>query len=129
MDILEIKDKVCKENKLKDEANPANVLLTTLKVDSADIKKVQMKIRTAEGQQGSLNVFVIEKSSEQPMCAMLEIPLKPLNLHERIAALNPNEMEELPLSKIVISGRFTQSDGLQWISNCIPNVPNVVGDG
>ena len=62
------------------------------------------------------------------MCAMLEVPLKPLNLHERITALTAQEMEELPLSRIVIRGRFTQSDGLQWISNCIPNVPNVIGD-
>ena len=40
VDILEIKDKVCKQNKLKDEANPANMLLTTLKIESDDIKKV-----------------------------------------------------------------------------------------
>lgn len=97
------------------------------------MKKVSIKIRTAEGQQGSLNVFVIEKlplaSREQPMCAMLEIPLKPLNLHERISALTPNEMEELPLSRIVLGGRFSQSDGLQWVANIIPNVPNVIGDG
>lgn len=26
-----------------------NLLLTTLRIDSADIKKVQLKIRTAEG--------------------------------------------------------------------------------
>ena len=38
-------------------------------------------------------------------------------------------MEQLPLSRLVIKGSFTQSDGLQWISNCVPNVPNVVGDG
>ena len=34
---------------MKDEVNPNNLLLTTLKVDSQDIKKIQMKIRTAEG--------------------------------------------------------------------------------
>ena len=62
------------------------------------------------------------------MCAMFEIPLKPLSLHERITALTAQEMEQLPLSRIVISGRFSQSDGLQWVSNCIPNVPNVVSD-
>ena len=39
------------------------MLLTTLRVDSADVKKVQLKIRTAEGQQGSLNAFVMEKSA------------------------------------------------------------------
>ena len=35
---------------MKDEVDPNNLLLTTLKVDSQDIKKIQMKIRTAEGQ-------------------------------------------------------------------------------
>jgi len=60
---------------------------------------------------------------------MLDIPLKPLNLHERINVLNASEIEELPLSKIVIRGRFSQQDGLQWISNCLPNVPTVIGDG
>lgn len=49
VDILNIKDKVCKENRMKDEVDPNNLLLTTLKVDSQDIKKIQMKIRTAEG--------------------------------------------------------------------------------
>jgi len=88
-------------------------LLTTLKVESADVKKVQLKIRTAEGQQGSLNAFVMEKpeasqnNASHSMCAMLDIPLKPLNLHERINIVNASEIEELPLSKIVIRGRFS----------------------
>ena len=34
VDILEIKDKVCKQNRIKDEINSANMLLTTLKIDS-----------------------------------------------------------------------------------------------
>ena len=37
-------------------------------------------------------------------------------------------MEDLPMSRVVINGRFSQQDALQWISNMIPNVPNVVGD-
>lgn len=72
-------------------------MLTTLKVDSDDVRKVQIKLRTAEGQQGSLNAFVVEKveagSTNRPMCAMLEIALKPLNLHERITVLTPQERE------------------------------------
>lgn len=62
------------------------------------------------------------------MCALFEVPLKPLNLHERVPGLDPNEMEHLPLSEIVVRGRFSQQDGLQWVSNCLPNVPNVIGD-
>ena len=49
MDLLNIKDKVCKENRIQDENLEDNVLLTTLKIDSDEVKKVQMKIRTAEG--------------------------------------------------------------------------------
>ena len=100
VDLLSIKDKVCRENKIEpDSSQQSNLLLTTLKVNSAEVKKVQLKIRTAEGQQGSLNAFVIEKAAQGPsMCAMLEIPLKPLNLHERISALSAQEIEELPFS-------------------------------
>ena len=68
------------------------MLLTTLKVDSDGVTKVQLKIRTAEGQQGSLSAFVIEKkdsgSSDPALCALIEVPLKPLNLHERIPGLD-----------------------------------------
>ena len=41
------------------------------------------------------------------MCATLEIPLKPLNLHERISPLTVDEMQDLPMSKVVINGRFS----------------------
>lgn len=94
------------------------MLLTTLKVgDSSSVTKITLKLRTAEGQQGSLSAFVIEKKqnasqSDPALCALLEIPLKPLNLHERIPGLEVHEMEQLPLSRIVVRGRFSQQDGL-----------------
>ena len=37
-------------------------------------------------------------------------------------------MNTLPLSKINMKGKFTQSDALIWLSNCLPNVPTVLGD-
>ena len=61
-------------------------------------------------------------------CATLEVPLKPLNLHERINSLTQQELEQLPMSEIKLSGSFSQSDALQWVSNCIPNVPTVLGE-
>ena len=114
VDILEIKDKVAKENRVKDDTHPQNVLLTTLQIDSADVKKITLKIRTAEGQQGSLNAFLIEKvtNNQNPICATLDIPLKPLNLHERVSPLSVQEMEDLPMSRVVINGRFSQQDAL-----------------
>ena len=38
------------------------MLLTTLKFDSANEKKVALKIRMAEGQLGSLSIFVLPRS-------------------------------------------------------------------
>ena len=107
------------------------MLLTTLKVDSEEIKKVSLKIRTAEGQLGSLQIFVLPRAlqdQEDSTCATLEVPLKPLNLHERISGLTQQELSELPLSTILMKGNFSQSDALIWVSNCIPNVPTVMSD-
>ena len=61
VDILNIEGKNCKENNIQDDLY-GNMLLTTLKVDSEDIKKVSMKIRTAEGTLGSLQVFVLPRT-------------------------------------------------------------------
>ena len=113
------------------------MMLTTLKVDSDDLKKVALKIRTAEGVHGNLIVYIMPKpESEKAIsegqswdtCAMMEIPLKPLNLHERIQDIPKELTESLPFSKIAIKGKFSQEIGLQWICNCLPNVPSVVGD-
>ena len=66
------------------------MLLTTLKIDSEDTNQVTLKVRTAEGQLGSLQIFVLPRVKDgdtQSTCATLEVPLKPLNLHERINPL------------------------------------------
>ena len=54
---------------------------------------------------------------------MLDVPLKPLNLHERVNAINEEEKESLLLTKIKIGGKFSLSDAYYWISHCIPDVP------
>ena len=114
--MLSIEGNICKENNIKDENASQNALLTTLKVNSDGVTKVQLKLRTAEGQQGSLSAFVIEKkapgSNDPGLCALIEVPLKPLNLHERIPGLEEAAIEMLPLSRIVVRGRFSQHDGL-----------------
>ena len=61
VDILQIENQKCKENSIEDKIH-GNMLLTTLKFDSANEKKVALKIRTAEGQLGSLSIFVLPRS-------------------------------------------------------------------
>lgn len=54
----------------------------------------------------------------------MQVPLKPLSLHERVQELTDAHRESLPMSEIIIKGKFSMSDALQWISNCLPNVPH-----
>jgi hypothetical protein len=88
VDILEVKDNVCKVNKINDKLTN-NALLATLKVQGEDINvtRVEIKLRTSEGQTGNLLVYVMPKGSST--CQALDIELKPLSLHERIDQITP----------------------------------------
>jgi Bardet-Biedl syndrome 7 protein len=57
-------------------------------------------------------------------CQCLDIPLKPLNLHERVEQVDDKVWELLPLSRIKMLGKFSLSDAHNWISNCLPDVPH-----
>jgi Bardet-Biedl syndrome 7 protein len=73
---------------------------------------------------GNLIVFVMPKpSTGNKTCQVLDIPLKPLNLHERIDKLDDKVESELALSRIKITGKFSLTDAHNWISNCLPDVP------
>ena len=59
-------------------------------------------------------------------CQVLDVELKPLNLHERIESLREDQRETLPLSKVTLKGRFSVSEALGWIGACLPDVPHNV---
>lgn len=122
VDVLEVKDCVCKRNQIKDGKSTS--LLMTLKMNSEDQKRVSIKLRTAEGSAGSLSVFVLphEKTSNKT-CSTLSVPIKPLCLHERVPGLTDAHRESLPLSEITVTGSFSLDDGIQWVSNLLPEVP------
>ena len=60
-------------------------LLATIRVDSPDQQRVQVKVRTAEGQAGMITVLVIPHG--ESVCVPLEIPIKSLSLHERVSSI------------------------------------------
>jgi Bardet-Biedl syndrome 7 protein len=47
-------------------------------------------------------------------------------LHERVDSLDEGIIANLPLSKIGIKGKFSLTDAHNWISMCIPDVPQNV---
>lgn len=82
VDILEVKDGVCTINKITNDKQ--NALLATLKVigEDTNVSRIEIKLRTSEGQSGNLNIFIIPRGSST--CQVMDVELKSLSLHERI---------------------------------------------
>lgn len=57
---------------------------------------------------------------------MLNVELKPLNLHERTEPIDQETLNQIPLSQLTLNGRYTISDAHTWISACLPDVPHNV---
>lgn len=93
-------------------------LLASVKIDSKDTKRVSLKLRTHEGTSAILQVLIIPYG--EPTSVALEVPLKPLNLHERVSSI---DAVSYPCSVIKVSGKFSISDALQWVSNCVQDAP------
>lgn len=59
-------------------------------------------------------------------CQSIEIPLKPLNLHQKILQIE-QPLEDLLLSRLhVRNPSLCIHDSLQWMQNILPDVPTVV---
>ena len=57
-----------------------------------------MRIRTSEGQQGNIQILIV--ASEDAGCQNLEVPLKPLNLHQKIIEIDDTIKKKLILNTI-----------------------------
>jgi len=102
----------------------ANNLLATLRPEES-VNRLEIKIRTTEGQAGELECLVFQKGSA--ICQSFYLPIKPLSLHERIS--NYKQDNEAPLmSQINIKGNFSETEINAWLSLCLPDVPQNVNE-
>lgn len=94
-----------------------NYLLATYRCQ-IDVNRLDLKFRTTEGFHGTLQAFVTPNI--QPKVSQLqEHPIKPLSLHMRIHSFN----NERPHNKLTLKGAFSHAEAHNWISNCVPEVP------
>jgi len=99
-----------------------NQLLATYRCQEAT-NRLELKLRTVEGQYGDLQVIVIPKM--KPATAQTVIlKIKPLSLHHRVSKIN----DKRALNTITFSGRFAGRQMHEWISVCLPEVPNRADD-
>ena len=98
-------------------------LLVTLRPEEPS-KKLDIKLRTTEGQAGELECLVFQQFSS--ICQSFHLPIKPLSLHERIPGGRLDESS--PMIKITIRGVFGSSEINTWLSLCLPDMPQHVAE-
>lgn len=83
-----------------------------------DVNRLDLKFRTIEGNAGTLLAFITPNI--QPKVSQLqEFAIKPLSLHMRIHSFSADR----PHNQLTLKGVFSHAEIHNWISNCIPEVP------
>lgn len=100
------------------EASNATRFLATFRCQER-VNRLTIRLRTTEGEYGDIKLFVLAKVS--PASAKLTtLRVPPLSLHHR-----QNEDHKIPdeMSNLRFTGSFTMNQIHEWISTCLPEVP------
>lgn len=84
-----------------------------------DVNRLDLKFRTIEGYHGTLKAFVTP-NIQPKVSQLLEHAIKPLSLHMRVHTFAGNDR---PHNLLSLKGPFSHAEMHNWISNCIPEVP------
>jgi len=127
IDILNLHEIPATSNvQTEDPTNPDNAFSLILNC-SSDVKRLELRVRTSEGLDGQINVLMVPQSDDSNIAKCLTVPIKPLNLHEKVEQL-PSQTKDIGMSSITMSGNFSESELHGWMEKAIPEVPPVVGD-
>ncbi|KAF6035121.1 BBS7 [Bugula neritina] len=105
------------------EPNSGNFLLATYRCQ-ANTTRLDLKIRTIEGQHGNLRAYVTPRVQPKT-CQMRLYQIKPLSLHQRTHTLD----ESRPTSKLTLTGQFSAAEVHSWVTFCLPELPERVPAG
>lgn len=101
----------------KCDTTDGNHLLATYRCQ-IDKNRVDLKLRTVEGGHGTLQTFITPNL--QPKVSQLQqFSIKALSLHMRVHAFDVTR----PHSQLTLKGTFSHAEVHNWLSNCIPEVP------
>ncbi|KAF5285041.1 hypothetical protein FQR65_LT02353 [Abscondita terminalis] len=101
------------------EAEPQNnnYLLATYRCQ-INTNRLELKIRTIEGQYGTLQAYVTPII--QPKCCQVrQFEIKPLSMHFRVHTFD----KKRPINTLTIKGQFSLAEIHSWVYQCIPEVP------
>ncbi|XP_056011341.1 Bardet-Biedl syndrome 7 protein homolog isoform X4 [Ostrea edulis] len=94
-----------------------NFLLATYRCQ-ANTTRLELKIRSIEGQYGTLQAYVTPRVQPKT-CQVKQYQIKPLSLHQRTHVFDDNR----PLNTIKLSGPFSLAEVHSWVNFCLPELP------
>lgn len=116
LDLLDVEKNSAVVSFSKCEPGSGNFLLATYRCQ-ANTTRLDVKIRTIEGQYGTLQVYVTPRL--QPKCCQVcQYQIKPLSVHQRT---HYNE-ETGPLNSLTLRGPFSLAEIHSWVVFCLPDL-------
>ncbi|XP_066926836.1 Bardet-Biedl syndrome 7 protein homolog [Clytia hemisphaerica] len=97
-----------------------NFLLATYRCQ-ANTTRLELKIRTIEGQHGHLQAYITPRLQPKT-CIMKQYQIKPLSLHQRSHVFD----QDRPHNELKLSGQFSQAEIHSWVYHALPEVPERV---
>jgi len=94
-----------------------NFLLATYRCQ-ANTTRLELKIRSIEGQYGTLQAYVTPRLQPKT-CQVKQYAIKPLSLHQRTHVFD----EARPHNSLTLSGQFSQGEVHSWLCFCLPELP------
>uniref|UniRef100_A0A8C4X5D7 Bardet-Biedl syndrome 7 protein homolog n=1 Tax=Erpetoichthys calabaricus TaxID=27687 RepID=A0A8C4X5D7_ERPCA len=94
-----------------------NFLLATYRCQ-ANTTRLELKIRSIEGQYGTLQAYVTPRLQPKT-CQVRQYQIKPLSLHQRSHVIEQNR----PMNTLTLTGPFSFAEIHSWVVFCLPEVP------
>ncbi|XP_068136433.1 Bardet-Biedl syndrome 7 protein [Hyperolius riggenbachi] len=94
-----------------------NFLLATYRCQ-ANTTRLELKIRSIEGQYGTLQAYVTPRIQPKT-CQVRRYQIKPLSLHQRSHVFDQNR----PMNTLSLTGQFSFAEIHSWMVFCLPEVP------
>jgi len=124
VDMLDMRDCPAVVSFSRCRPEDSNFLLATYSYPPG-VTRAQLKIRSIEGQYGTLQAYIVPHSEPKLTCVR-KYNLCALSLHQRVS----REIEESrPFNTVTLKGTFGFADIHSWISICLPSVPPRIQDG
>ncbi|XP_015773927.1 PREDICTED: Bardet-Biedl syndrome 7 protein homolog [Acropora digitifera] len=95
-----------------------NFLLATYRCQ-ANTTRLELKIRSIEGQYGTLQAYVTPRIQPKT-CQVRQYSIKPLSLHQRTHLFD----ESKPMNTLKLMGHFSLAEVHSWVCFCLPEVPD-----